>query len=177
MAQIDALRLTGNVRRRMVDFAVDDHFVRDERLAEICRSIWAGAPEQGGLISDLWVEGAFPSKASPHSLNDLVRQGGFSSELRDVLDKSAAVPGDRKLYTHQYEAITRAQSETTGNRPSLVVTAGTGAGKTEAFLLPILNDLYRDPPQERHGAKCIILYPMNALVNDQVDRNSSELVR
>ena len=170
MAQIDALRLTGNVRRRMVDFAVDDHFVRDERLAEICRSIWAGAPEQGGLISDLWVEGAFPSKASPHSLNDLVRQGGFSSELRDVLDKSAAVPGDRKLYTHQYEAITRAQSETTGNRPSLVVTAGTGAGKTEAFLLPILNDLYRDPPQERHGAKCIILYPMNALVNDQVDR-------
>ena len=52
----------------------------------------------------------------------------------------------------------------------MVVTAGTGAGKTEAFLLPILNDLYQDPPEEKHGAKCIILYPMNALVNDQVDR-------
>ena len=50
------------------------------------------------------------------------------------------------------------------------MTAGTGAGKTEAFLLPILDDLYRNPPRDRQGAKCLILYPMNALVNDQVDR-------
>ena len=87
-----------------------------------------------------------------------------------MLDSSGAVPGYRKLYTHQLEAIENAQPGDTGKRPALVVTAGTGAGKTESFLLPILNDLYRNPPMEGQGAKCIILYPLNALVNDQVER-------
>jgi Lhr-like helicase len=56
------------------------------------------------------------------------------------------------------------------------VTAGTGAGKTESFLLPILSDLFRASrkPAER-GVRAIFLYPMNALVNDQVERLSSWL--
>ena len=80
------------------------------------------------------------------------------------------MPRDRKLYTHQLEAIDKARPKPSEDRPSIIVTAGTGAGKTESFLLPILDDLYRNPPKESRGAKCIILYPMNALVNDQVDR-------
>ena len=170
MAQLDALELTSSLRQRMVDFAVDDNFVRDPRLGEIARSIWSGPPDHGGLISDVWVEGAFPSKTAPTSLDDLVRDGKFHPRLRDVLDSALAMPRDRKLYTHQLEAIERASSGMPGSRPAIVVTAGTGAGKTEAFLLPILNDLYQNPPKESQGAKCIILYPMNALVNDQVDR-------
>ena len=170
MTQLNALELTSSLRRRMVDFAVDNNFVRDLNLGDIARKIWSGPPEQGGLISDIWVEGAFPSKAAPTSLDDLVRAGQFHSRLSDVLDSTLAMPKDRKLYTHQFESIEKASSGTPGNRPAIVVTAGTGAGKTEAFLLPILNDLYQNPPQESQGAKCIILYPMNALVNDQVDR-------
>ena len=171
MAQLDALQLTDALRSRMVDFAADDNFVRDERLADIARRIWSGLPGQGGLISDLWVEGAFPSKTSSESLDDLGGDGRFNRRLRDVLHQSGAVPGDRLLYTHQLESIERAQSGVPGQQPAIVVTAGTGAGKTEAFLLPILNDLYRNPPsQQRGGARCIILYPMNALVNDQVER-------
>ena len=169
MSQLDALRLSENLRQRMLDFALDDNFTRDRRLAEICRLIWGGPPSEGGLISELWVEGAFPSKSSDYTLDDLVSAGKFDARLRDILNTSAAMPSERKLYTHQYEAIERAQSET-GERPSIVVTAGTGAGKTEAFLLPLLDDLYRNPPDDERGAKCVILYPMNALVNDQVDR-------
>ena len=141
MSQLDALRLSENLRWRMVDFAMDDNFVRDSELSEICRSIWSGTPSEGGLISDLWVEGAFPSKSSPHSLDSLVRERKFDSHLRDVLDKPAAMPRDRSLYTHQHEVIERAQSNTNGGRPAIVVTAGTGAGKTESFLLPMLDDL------------------------------------
>ena len=170
MAQLDALGLTNALSRRMVDFAVDDNFVRDPALSKIIRDIWSSPPDRGGLLSDLWVEGAFPSKTGQASLDDLVSAGKFNPTLRDVLDSPTAMPRDRKLYTHQLEAIEKAQSGTPGQCPAVVVTAGTGAGKTEAFLLPILNDLYQNPPQEQHGAKCIILYPMNALVNDQVDR-------
>ena len=170
MTQLDALQLTEALRRRLVDFAVDDNFVQDRDLENIARSIWAGPAAQGGLVSDLWVEGAFPSKASSVTLDDLVNDGGFHPDLRDVLDRASAVPSDRLLYTHQREAILRAQSGGPGQQPAVVVTAGTGAGKTESFLLPILNDLYWSTPTECRGSRCIILYPMNALVNDQVDR-------
>ena len=170
MTQLNALSLADSLRRRMVDFALDDNFVNDPELTEICRSIWSGAPKEGGLLSDMWVEGAFPSKTSAYSLDDIVDEGRFDASLRDVLNKPSAMPRDRKLYTHQYESILSAQSGTDGELPSIVVTAGTGAGKTESFLLPILNDLYRNPTEDAEGVKCIILYPMNALVNDQVDR-------
>ena len=170
MAQLDALELASNLRQRMVNFALDDNFVQDENLANACRSIWSGSPDRGGLTSDLWVEGAFPSKSSEYSLDDLVTQGKFDAELRDVLHASDAMPRSRKLYTHQYESIETSLTGDGDERPAIVVTAGTGSGKTEAFLLPILDDLYRSPTSDVPGTKCIILYPMNALVNDQVDR-------
>lgn len=56
-------------------------------------------------------------------------------------------------------------------RQSIVVTAGTGAGKTESFLFPILSGLWDRPrKQGANGMRCLILYPMNALVTDQVNR-------
>ena len=59
---------------------------------------------------------------------------------------------------------------------SLVVMTGTGSGKTECFLLPILGrvaeqarndaDVFRESP----AVRALVLYPMNALVNDQLGR-------
>ena len=170
MTQLNALTLADNLRERMVSFALDDNFVNDPELTDVCRAIWSGIPEEGGLVSDMWVEGAFPSKTSAYSLDDLVDEGQFDASLRDVLNKPSAMPSDRVLYTHQYESIIKAQSGVGEELPSIVVTAGTGAGKTESFLLPILNDLYSNSSKGSNGVKCIILYPMNALVNDQVDR-------
>ena len=170
MPQLDAIRLADNLRDRMVEFALDDNFVRDGELARVCRRLWNGAPADGGLVSDLWVEGAFPSKPSECTLGGLANAGDFSPDLRGVLAAASAMPADRPLYTHQVEAMQAAGEGADDERPAIVVSAGTGAGKTEAFLLPILDDLYRNPPEERNGVQCLILYPMNALVNDQVDR-------
>jgi len=171
MAQLDAIALSEAVKRRMVDFALDDHFVQDPQLVEICRAIWSGSPKKGGLLSDLWVEGAFPAKSSGETLADLVEQGLFDRWLCQHLNKRGVVPQNRPLYLHQRDAILKAQaSYTEGAKPALVITAGTGAGKTESFLLPILNDLIQHRDTSEAGVKCIILYPMNALVNDQVDR-------
>ena len=118
----------------------------------------------------MWVEGNFPAKQSDWSLKKLVDAGRFDAQLRNQLDKAGAVPAERPLYTHQYEAMCCAEDlEKQANKPAVVVAAGTGTGKTEAFLLPVLNALYASPLKQE-GVKCIILYPMNALVNDQVDR-------
>lgn len=112
------------------------------------------------------------------------------------------VPVDRfPLYKHQEEALLAS----VGERPNLLVATGTGSGKTEAILLPILADILREarawpsPRSEprpgefdpetrawlhsrRHETKpaalrAIILYPMNALVNDQMSRLRRILAR
>ncbi len=171
MSQLDAINFSDALKKRLVDFSLDNNFVRDTKLIQICRNIWAGNPKDGGLVSDLWVEGAFPAMTSNNTLLDLVEAGKYNLELCNYLDNVNAVPKNRLLYSHQQETILKAQDTYPNQaKPSLVVTAGTGAGKTESFLLPILNDLYQHSNNSGNGVKCIILYPMNALVNDQVDR-------
>ena len=178
-AQLDALALTETVRQRLVDFTLDNNYVRDPILTAICRAVWGGHPNAGGLVAEPWIEGAFPAEIAqngPRTLDELVAAGLFDAALCAHLDKPERVPRHRPLYTHQREAIRLAQQPTQdGIRPALVVTAGTGAGKTESFLLPLLNDLARardvaGSDWKKGGVKCLILYPMNALVNDQVDR-------
>jgi hypothetical protein len=111
------------------------------------------------------------------------------------------VPVDRfPLYTHQQEALLASVS----SKPNLLVATGTGSGKTESFMLPILNDLLHEAPMwepvtetERPGRfdpaqgwlhsrrherrpaamRGLILYPMNALVNDQLSRLRRILAR
>ena len=78
-----------------------------------------------------------------------------------------ALSGDRRLYWHQEQAIRLAH----GAR-NVIVATGTGSGKTEAFLYPILLDLYREHLAGTlgPGVRALILYPMNALAYDQLER-------
>jgi len=75
-------------------------------------------------------------------------------------------------YEHQAESVKLALVE----GRSLVVMTGTGSGKTECFLLPILGKLAREAQRsgEEFGStpavRAMVLYPMNALVNDQLGR-------
>lgn len=71
-------------------------------------------------------------------------------------------------YAHQLEAFERLHSSR-GHQPQhTLVTTGTGSGKTECFLYPILDHCYRN--RDKQGIKAIILYPMNALASDQARR-------
>ena len=63
----------------------------------------------------------------------------------------------------------------TSNRRSTLVATGTGSGKTECFLYPILDHILDNPSTK--GIKAIILYPMNALATDQARRFAVEIYR
>lgn len=171
-AQLDALTLAATLRKRLVDFALESGYLRRTDLQAAAKRLWSGEPGAGGLIGDLWIESATASELSPHSTGSLTAAGQFPPVLRDHLNRTGAMPHDRLLYTHQAEAVGATQGNAPGGCPAIVVTAGTGAGKTESFLLPLLADLFGQnaPPADRHGVKAILLYPMNALVNDQVER-------
>lgn len=75
---------------------------------------------------------------------------------------------------YQHQALSTQLSLVEGR--SLVVMTGTGSGKTECFLLPILGKLAIEAKAkgnefgETTAVRAMVLYPMNALVNDQLGR-------
>ncbi|MCG8430967.1 MAG: DEAD/DEAH box helicase [Candidatus Omnitrophica bacterium] len=171
MGKIDALKMVEHVRARLVDLAVSENYVRDPAISNVARSVWASQGIDGGLVSEIWVEGAFPGELSKDTLESLATEGLFPKDLCRHMDMRGVFPKDRRLYNHQAEVFRKVEQITTGGKPSFVITAGTGLGKTEAFLFPMLSDLWTAPHrQENGGMRCLILYPMNALVTDQVER-------
>ena len=73
------------------------------------------------------------------------------------------------LYVHQERAV----RSTYIDEQNIVVATGTASGKTESFLYPILYELYRQHlagELDGPGVRAMILYPMNALANDQRER-------
>ena len=73
-------------------------------------------------------------------------------------------------YRHQMRAFERLHSQR-GHQPQhTLVTTGTGSGKTECFLYPILDHCLRERQKGKLGIKAILLYPMNALASDQAKR-------
>ena len=74
-------------------------------------------------------------------------------------------------YKHQLQAF-RQLSMKNGHKPEpTLLTTGTGSGKTECFLFPVLDYCYHCNQYERQiGVKVIIMYPMNALASDQAKR-------
>ncbi|MFC1764900.1 DEAD/DEAH box helicase [Planctomycetota bacterium] len=74
-------------------------------------------------------------------------------------------------YVHQSNAL----EEFLGKGNDIIIATGTGSGKTESFLMPLLGKLLiegheRPDSAIKLGCRAILLYPMNALVNDQLGR-------
>ena len=97
------------------------------------------------------------------SLADLIQRRDRTrlSEKFLSLPKAHFDPA-RPLHSHQAEAIERAIAGR-----NLIVATGTGSGKTECFMLPILQTVFAEPGP---GLRAIVVYPMNALANDQLER-------
>lgn len=73
-------------------------------------------------------------------------------------------------YAHQAVAFERLTSANGHVPQPTLVTTGTGSGKTEAFLYPVLDHCRREREAGQTGIKAVFLYPMNALATDQAQR-------
>ena len=139
------------------------------------------------LLGDPVFEALFPWTAGDVTFQDLANQDTIRPSLVKALDSEHknVTFGDKKLdlsgqalkayfkpYTHQLKAWAMlAQSE----KKSIVVTSGTGSGKTECFMIPILNDLVSQleqpsAPGQLVGVQALFIYPLNALINSQRER-------
>lgn len=108
---------------------------------------------------------ATPSFKKAHTIKGLIKKGILSSEF-NKLGKDSLPSGP--LYKHQERAIKKIIKK---NR-NIVVSTGTGSGKTEAFMIPILNHLFQQNNNNKlnPGVRALLIYPMNALANDQLKR-------
>ena len=95
------------------------------------------------------------------TINELIEEGIVHKDFRLLGDMHL----DRKLRSHQEKAIRLIHQ---GH--NLIVTTGTGSGKTESFLYPVINEILQEKNIDEPGIRAIFLFPMNALVNDQFDR-------
>jgi ATP-dependent helicase YprA (DUF1998 family) len=135
--------------------------VRDERLAAALDKEISG----GSLLTRGPLLEATPPYQPGATLDALACEGVVSTALRDL--DGPALPFDRPLYLHQERAIRKIAAGR-----NVVVASGTGSGKTESFLLPILSELAGEHARGglQPGVRALLLYPMNALANDQIKR-------
>src|SRR3954470_19905564 len=109
------------------------------------------------------VKGPFVSLSEAFAKGESVQSMADRGTLHPVMPMLIGYPS---MWLHQQQVF---ESVTTGKH--VLVATGTGSGKTESFLYPIVDDLLRQRDQGvREGLTAILVYPMNALANDQLDR-------
>lgn len=134
------------------------------------------AGSSGALLAEPVFEAMFGWKAAPETMQDMVGSI-IPSRLMEYLESPPtdrvgadySFPRDRRPYLHQLQAW-RELAKPPGR--AITVTSGTGSGKTECFLIPILADLAAQVSDSMplQGVQAIFLYPMNALIASQKDR-------
>ena len=119
------------------------------------------------LVSDIVVQGTFPWEPSSKSFKELdyLFDSHFIKALDSIKSEEYRFPEDRHPYKHQIESWNSLLKE----NKSIAVTTGTGSGKTECFMLPVLQDIYTNSKNEI-GVNAIFLYPLNALIDSQQKR-------
>jgi len=115
--------------------------------------------------TDVIVRGPYVTLARDFALGHSLQELSDSGRLDPEILKAYWPFGDGRLFIHQEQALAVGQEGT-----SFIVTTGTGSGKTEAFLLPIIDSIIRRKRDGLRGVQAIFLYPMNALANDQLER-------
>lgn len=94
---------------------------------------------------------------------------------KKILTKLASMSPNVGVFPRPYQHQSEALEYFLGKNEDIIVATGTGSGKTESFLMPILGELAIEVEERLNtanmpGCRAILLYPMNALVNDQLGR-------
>lgn len=162
--------INDRLRRRVTDAVIAQGGIRHEALNAFLRDHLAGSSVDGGaLLSELAVEGAAGFLSSGRTLADL-RGTLLNGRLVDALATGAPeYRFDYPAYTHQVEAWEHLRAL---DPRSVLVSSGTGSGKTECFLVPLLDDLAREAERvgRLRGVRALMLYPLNALIASQQER-------
>ena len=148
------------------------------RLKDSALSLWASGDaamqqyfsailDKEGLMADPVFQTAFPWETAdkPFETTNNIFNDVFIRSLDAVENEDYRFPKHREPYKHQVESWNNLINQ----KQSIAVTTGTGSGKTECFMLPVLYDIYENHRNSK-GVNAIFLYPLNALIGSQKKR-------
>jgi len=194
--------LYDSIREAYLRYYDTAFWLRDEKLRDERRAL---LELEGAIFTDPLMEPVLPYSPA-ESIAEVCAEVGVSGSVADILGLMLfEKDGSFRLRSHQAEAMRHALGKDV-TRHNVVVTSGTGSGKTESFLLPVLARLLveaedwgpapelnrwwdseragstkwqpaRSPKARQAAVRCMILYPTNALVEDQVSRLRRALTR
>ncbi|MDI1442404.1 DEAD/DEAH box helicase [Polyangium sp. 6x1] len=169
-------RLAQRLRRQLRRYIESAYPLSDATLIKSRRQLLETAEHGKLLAQDPFVETTPRYRVFRGTYGDLGLPAATGALFTRLSQARTDHDADRTLlfpsiYDHQAKAF----QAFLGEGRDLVVATGTGSGKTECFLLPLLARLYeeasgRPKSFERRAIRGLILYPMNALVNDQLSR-------
>ena len=128
--------------------------------------------EKGDTIAKYPIIEFTPKYKEFKTLNETCETLKLNSKFAEFMKQGLFKDRDgieSKIYEHQFDSINEAVSK----RKNIIATTGTGSGKTECFLFPLLYDLLDEKLNKANQTKAVrglILYPLNALAEDQMRR-------
>lgn len=147
--------LAENIRSQVLYYLQSTFEFRDPRVSQAFERFLED-PERG-IFKGAWIQLRRPFRPTPRP------EGG--GDYQPPFDLTVLF----YPFAHQSRAWRRLTSKNHQPQPTLITT-GTGSGKTECFLYPLLDHCLRSKQAEKKGIKAIVLYPMNALATDQERR-------
>lgn len=193
MNRSDPVRLQEAIKQGYLRYFDTAYWLRDDKLMAERRKL---LEPTGRVFEEVLIEPILTYPAGPTILQACI-QSGISQEIAELLGKIVFDSnGEFRLWQHQAQSLTRSLAASESSDRNVIVTSGTGSGKTECFLLPIFARLLTEAEEwespavlERwwtsdRGAwqgcrarstrdvamRAMILYPTNALVEDQINR-------
>ena len=197
MIQSTPLTILSYVKEAYHKYYDSAFWMRDETLMKERREL-LNRPEV--MAQDIILEAVFPYPSTT-TIKDACSEAGLPVEVARELGRIIFdADEDFKLRTHQAESLVTSLAPNSQEKRNVVVTSGTGSGKTESFLLPIIARLIQERIGQPQGeinlwwktlwnaennwsglrgnittstkpaVRAMLLYPTNALVEDQISR-------
>ena len=157
-----------SAKKMLTDSLVSMWFRGQGQEQEYMRRILS---EEEPLLSEPVFQSIFPWEESAETFGEhysklnILSQSFVQALSSETVEESLRFPLDRHPYKHQTKSWKTMLSD---KGKTIVVTSGTGSGKTECFMIPVLHDIAQR--NEKDCIQAIFLYPLNALMKSQQKR-------
>jgi len=158
---INPISYTERITRSFLKYQLTAYPFSDPRLHEQMRNLLnLDVVRQTPLLKGPYISLSRVFRKGP-VIDEMIDEGIFHSHMKQIIGASIT-----QLYGHQATAL-RAINE----GKTTLISTGTGSGKTECFLYPMISKALelRDEGAPV-GVSAVIIYPMNALAEDQLER-------
>lgn len=165
MKEVGIRKTHDKLKQKLIDYIEAQYLADNDLLIDVSHKLLT---KKEVLYQDPFIEITKNFKQLNNGFEDCNIDDKYKEILNELIENKLGV--FKTPFSHQAKAIEEYYSD-----ENILVTTGTGSGKTECFLWPILTDLiyesnYSKETWEKEGIRALVLYPMNALVSDQLGR-------